>query len=137
MAADHLRPLGIPYDAEVAAKVAVAGEALNEVRGNLALLLHDEGVDADDVVAYAERWGLLPRARAEKAVQFQTDPTWRAYIFCYLEGLPPLPVLHRRRPGQLRAPAHRAAAPERPGRLTPGLARGAAGCKRQRHASRG
>ena len=20
-------------------------------------------------------------------MQFQTDPTWRAYIFCYLEGL--------------------------------------------------
>jgi len=20
-------------------------------------------------------------------VQFQTDPTWRAYIYCYLEGL--------------------------------------------------
>ena len=55
--------------------------------GNLALLLHDEGVDPDDAVAYAERWGLLPRARAEKAVQFQTDPTWRAYIYCYLEGL--------------------------------------------------
>lgn len=87
MAADHLRPLGIPYDPEVAAKVSVAGEALNEVRGNLALLLHDEGLDPDDAVAYAERWGLLPRARAEKAVQFQTDPTWRAYIFCYLEGL--------------------------------------------------
>jgi hypothetical protein len=87
VAADHLRPLGIPFDAEVAAKVAVAGEALNEVRGNLALLLHDEGVDPDDAVAYAERWGLLPRARAEKAVQFQTDPTWRAYIFCYLDGL--------------------------------------------------
>jgi hypothetical protein len=87
MAAGHLQPLGIPYDPEVAAKVSVAGEALNEVRGNLALLLHDEGVDPDDAVAYAERWGLLPRARAEKAVQFQTDPTWRAYIFCYLEGL--------------------------------------------------
>jgi hypothetical protein len=87
MAAEHLRPLGIPYDPEVAARVAVAGEALNEVRGNLALLLHDEGADPDDAVAYAERWGLLPRARAEKAVQFQTDPTWRAYIFCYLEGL--------------------------------------------------
>jgi hypothetical protein len=87
VAADHLRGLGIPYDAEVAAKVAVAGEALNEVRGNLALLLHDEGADPDDAVAYAERWALLPRVRAEKAVQFQTDPTWRAYIFCYLDGL--------------------------------------------------
>jgi len=85
--AEHLRPLGIPYDVEVAARVREAGEALNEVRGNLALLLHDEGRDADEVVTYAERWGLLPRNRAEKAVQFQTDPTWRAYIFCYLEGL--------------------------------------------------
>ena len=42
----------------------------------------------DDAVAYAERWALLPPARAEKVVQFQTDPTWRAYIFCYVEGLP-------------------------------------------------
>ena len=87
VAASHLRPLGVPFDAEVAARVRSAGEALNDVRGNLALLLHDEGRDVDEVVAYAERWGLLPRNRAEKAVQFQTDPTWRAYIFCYLEGL--------------------------------------------------
>ncbi len=84
---DHLHPLGIPFDTEVAARVREAGEALNDVRGNLALLLHDEGRDPDEVVAYAERWGLLPRNRAEKAVEFQTDPTWRAYIFCYLEGL--------------------------------------------------
>ena len=42
----------------------------------------------DDAVAYLERWGLLPRARAEKAVEFLTDPTWRAYISCYVEGLP-------------------------------------------------
>ena len=33
------------------------------------------------------RWALLPRARAEKAVQFLTDPTWRAYVTCYIEGL--------------------------------------------------
>jgi len=87
VSAEHLRPMGIPYDAEVAAQVAVAGEALQAVRGNLAMLLHDEGRDADDVVRYAERWGLLPKVRAEKAVQFQTDPTWRAYIYCYIEGL--------------------------------------------------
>jgi hypothetical protein len=31
---------------------------------------------------------MLPRERAEKAVQFLTDPTWRAYISCYVEGLP-------------------------------------------------
>lgn len=87
LAAEHLRPLGVPYDAEVAARVREAAEALNAVRGNVALLLHDDGADPEDAVAYAERWALLPRNRAEKVVQFQTDPTWRAYIFCYIDGL--------------------------------------------------
>jgi hypothetical protein len=86
--AEHLHPLGIRYDDEVAAAVAEAGEALGAARGNLSLLLHRDGADVDDAVAWAERWLLLPRARAEKAVQFQTDPTWRAYISCYVEGLP-------------------------------------------------
>jgi hypothetical protein len=88
VAASHLRPLGIPYDVEVATAVAEAGELLgNAVRGNVALLLHEEGASADDAVAYGERFGLLARNRAEKVVQFQTDPTWRAYIFCYIDGL--------------------------------------------------
>lgn len=88
MAALHLKPLGIPFDAEVVAAVAGAGEALQQVRGNVALLLHEEGSTADEAVAYAERWALLPRRRAEKLVEFLTDPTWRAYITCYVEGLP-------------------------------------------------
>ena len=29
---------------------------------------------------------LLSRARAEKSVQFLTDPTWRAYASCYSSG---------------------------------------------------
>jgi hypothetical protein len=86
--AEHLRPLGIRYDAEVAEAVADTGELIgNAVRGNLAFLLHADGVDADTAIAYAERWGLLPRNRAAKAVEFQTDPTWRTYIFCYIDGL--------------------------------------------------
>jgi hypothetical protein len=85
--AGHLRPLGIRYDAEVVAAVSVASEAMNGVRGNAALLLHEDGADVDDVVAYVERWSLLSKARAEKAVEFLTDPTWRAYITCYIEGL--------------------------------------------------
>jgi hypothetical protein len=85
--AGHLHPLGIRYDAEVAAAVATAGEALADVRANLAIQLNAEGRPVDEVVAYAERWGLLPRARADKAVQFLTDPTWRAYIHCYVDGL--------------------------------------------------
>jgi hypothetical protein len=86
--AQHLRPLGLPYDADIVARVAEAGEALGRVRGNAALLLHEDGVDRDTVVGYVERWALLPRARAEKTVDFLTDPTWRAYMTCYVEGLP-------------------------------------------------
>ena len=84
--ASHLRPLGIPYDAEVVATTSEAGEVLGAVRGNAALLLHDEGRDIDTVVDYVARWGLMSRPRAEKAVQFIADPTWRAYIYCYIEG---------------------------------------------------
>ena len=87
-AAAHLRPLGIPFDVEVVAQVAAAGEGLQGVRGNVALLLHEQGCEPEDAVAYAERWALLTRARAEKLVAFLTDATWRAYITCYVEGLP-------------------------------------------------
>jgi hypothetical protein len=85
--AAHLRPLGIPFDAEVVAAVRSAGETLGAVRGNAAWLLHEEGRPVDEVVGYLERWSLLPRPRAEKAVQFLTDPTWRAYAYCYIDGL--------------------------------------------------
>jgi hypothetical protein len=33
------------------------------------------------------RWAVLPRPRALKAVEFLLHPTWRAYVFCYIEGL--------------------------------------------------
>jgi hypothetical protein len=86
--ASHLHPLGVSYDAEVAAEVAAASEGLGKVRGNVALLLHERGASVDDAIAYLERWALLPRNRAAKAVEFLTDETWRAYMTCYVEGLP-------------------------------------------------
>lgn len=85
--AEHLRPLGVRYDADVAAQVAQAAEALGWVRSNAAILLHGEGRSLEDGVAYLERWALLPPDRAAKAASFMTDPTWRAYIHCYTEGL--------------------------------------------------
>jgi hypothetical protein len=87
MVASHLRPLGIPYDADLVAEVATAGETLNAVRANAAIILHDEGIDEHQVVDYLAHWGLMSRVRAEKAVSFLADPTWRAYIFCYVEGV--------------------------------------------------
>jgi hypothetical protein len=85
--AGHLKALGIPYDPDLVAQLSEAGEALGRVRGNAALLLHERGAGIDEVVDYLARWSLLSRARAEKAVQFLTDPTWRAYIYCYIEGV--------------------------------------------------
>jgi hypothetical protein len=86
--AAHLRPLGIRYDAEVIAAVAEAGEALGAVRGNAAWRLYVDGAEPDVVIDEVARWALLPPMRAAKAVEFLLHPTWRAYISCYVEGLP-------------------------------------------------
>ena len=83
-----LGPLGIRYDGEVVAAVAEATEALGAVRANAAWRLHAEGADPEVVTDDVARWALLPRARAAKAVEFLLHPTWRAYISCYVEGLP-------------------------------------------------
>jgi hypothetical protein len=85
--AEHLRPLGIRYDAEVAGRVAEAGEQLSWVRSNAAIRLHEHGATLEEAGAYVERWALLPPERAAKAVAFMTDPTWRAYSHTYTEGL--------------------------------------------------
>jgi hypothetical protein len=84
--AGHLRPLGIRYDAEVAAAVSRSGEDLGWVRANAAFLLHEDGAPPDEVVDYVARWSLTTRERAEKSVAFLLDPTWRAYVTCYVEG---------------------------------------------------
>jgi hypothetical protein len=86
--ADHLRPLGIRYDAEVVAAVSEAGEALGAVRQNAAFRLHVDGADPETVTEEVARWGLLSPDRAAKSVDFLTHPTWRAYLTCYVEGLP-------------------------------------------------
>lgn len=78
---------GIAFDADLAALVRTALSTINRARGNLALMLHDQGRSAEDVVRWAERWLLLPAARAEKQVAFISDPIWRAYVFCYTEGV--------------------------------------------------
>ena len=85
--APHFASAGVAYDAEVAAQVRHALSTVGAARGNLALMLHAEGTPPEDVVAWAERWLLLPTPRAEKQVAFISDPTWRAYIFCYTEGV--------------------------------------------------
>ncbi len=86
--AEHLHPLGIRYDTEVVAAVAEAGEALGAVRQNAAFRLHEDGADPEVVTDEVARWGLQSHDRAAKTVEFLTHPTWRAYLTCYVEGLP-------------------------------------------------
>jgi hypothetical protein len=85
--AEHFRPLGIRYEAGEVAEVAEAGEGLGSVRGNAALGIHDRGWSCEEAVDYLCRWGLVSEARAAKSVDFLTDPTWRAYPFCYIDGV--------------------------------------------------
>lgn len=86
--AEHLRPLGIDYDPDTVAVVAKASEILGRVRANAAFRLHEDGAAPETVAAEVAELALLPEARAKKQVEFLTDPTWRSYISCYVEGLP-------------------------------------------------
>jgi hypothetical protein len=86
--AEHLKPLGISYDADVAARVSEAAEALSFVRTEAALRIHEDGIDPDLVVDEVARWAIETRPRAAKLVEFLCDPTWRSYITTYVEGLP-------------------------------------------------
>lgn len=87
LVAEVLHPLGIRYDVEQVAAVGAAAEPLGAVRANAALLVHDRGADEDAAVDELVRWGLQARDRATKAIAFLTHPTWRAYIFTYVEGV--------------------------------------------------
>ncbi len=83
---DMVRAAGAHYEVEAVAALAHFSEVTARARGTLALELHANGRDVDEVVALAESWLVLDRARAVKTVEFLTDPTWRAYVFCYAEG---------------------------------------------------
>jgi len=84
---EHARSLGVTYDTEAIAALGHFGEMSSKARGNVALMIHADGASHAEAAAYAVRWLLLDPARAAKAVEFTTDPTWRAYGFCYSEGL--------------------------------------------------
>ena len=87
LAAEILRPLGVPYDPELAAVARGEAEALAHVVPNAAYMLHEQGLAFDEVRQYSRRWSLASDDRVEKGLQFVTDETWRAYIFCYTDGL--------------------------------------------------
>lgn len=78
--------LKLPFDGALAAQVAEAVRGLDRVRQDAALLLHDRGASADDVVAFLCRWMLVPEKRARQSLRFLSHPLWRAYTSTYVEG---------------------------------------------------
>jgi hypothetical protein len=77
---------GITGDPEREVAIAAARRGLASVPGNAALLLHDEGREPEEVVAYLQRYGLSSEAEARQRLRFIADPLWRAYIFTYHVG---------------------------------------------------
>jgi hypothetical protein len=78
--------LKLGFDGELAERVAVAGQRLDRARQDAALLLHDRGASPDEVVAYLQRWMLVPEKRARQSLRFLSHPLWRAYTSTYVEG---------------------------------------------------
>ncbi len=84
---EHVYPVaGIAGDPEREIAISAARRALTSVPSNAALLLHEEGRDEDEVVAYLQRYGLSMEAEARQRLRFIANPLWRAYIFTYDVG---------------------------------------------------
>jgi hypothetical protein len=85
-AEEVLRPLGLRFDGERSQRVEQAMGELLAVRQDAAILLHDRGASADEVVAFIQRWLLVTADRAGQMLRFLADPLWRAYTTTYIEG---------------------------------------------------
>ena len=77
---------GPVFDPDLAEALEVASRPLNTVRQNAAIMLHDRGVDPEDVIAYQQRWSMASAEQARQRLRFMTDPLWRAYTSTYVEG---------------------------------------------------
>lgn len=84
--AEILGDVGLRMDGELGERVAAASLGLLRVRQDAALMLHDQGADVDEVVAYLTRWLLISERRARQLLRFLSDPLWRAYTSTYVEG---------------------------------------------------
>lgn len=83
---EHLARVGIAFDAELARAVRRARGPLAGIAGNVALLLHEDGVSPGEETVYLTRWSLTSEQRAAKTVAFLIDPLWRSYLTTYTDG---------------------------------------------------
>lgn len=86
VAAELLRPFGIPFDLPVAVEVLAAYPVKRAVDVNVAFGLNEQGWSEEEAIAYVSRWSLAAVDRAEKAVSFCSHPLWSAYVPTYAYG---------------------------------------------------
>jgi hypothetical protein len=78
--------LKLGFDGALAERIAAVVQRLDRCRQDAALLLHDRGGSDDEVVAFLQRWMLVPETRARQSLRFLSHPLWRAYTSTYIEG---------------------------------------------------
>jgi hypothetical protein len=83
---DALARHGVEFDRDLTERIAKAFDPLGMTNLDAALLIHEDGVPADEAQRYIERWRLATPEQAAQSVRFITDPTWRAYTVTYSAG---------------------------------------------------
>jgi hypothetical protein len=87
LAAEILRPLGIAYDAEVAAVDSETWTALFPVRVNLDIRLDAGRTNEAGALEYARRWLVEDDEYVQKVVRDMLADPWPPYDCCYTEGM--------------------------------------------------
>lgn len=77
---------GLDIDVETDAAISTALSELAVCSGNASLMIHQENCEPAEAVQYLIDVGLSTRKRAEKQIEFMTNPLFRAYIFNYYMG---------------------------------------------------
>jgi hypothetical protein len=81
-----LRPLGIPYEPDIARVVREAQPLLAGVRPNIAMML-DEHATPAQARAYARRWMIEDDQYVDRRVKNLEQRLWRPYESCYTDCL--------------------------------------------------
>lgn len=83
--AEILRPLGIEYDADIAAVVRETQRTLSSVGPNVVQMLAEGRMARDEARPYARRWLIGPDAVIDRGVAMLDQP-WPEYSLCYPAG---------------------------------------------------
>jgi hypothetical protein len=86
----RLAPIaGLDLDLEDCRAMLMASDAygaLGGVRGNVALMVHQDGVSDQVALEYLQRFMLADLSRAQKSLEFIKHPNSRAYVYTYSVG---------------------------------------------------